>query len=157
MHSRPARRPSSMEQVSVLEEIGASVNTVWLQIRDFGNIGAWAYGATLVRVEGSGVGAERIVKSPAGLFIERCEAHDEDGHSFSYSIVDSPWRLDCYVACVRLSPLPSGCCAIEWSCRFGTSSNLQTGFKDRIERMYRRFIATLRQSVTSSARHGGEM
>jgi hypothetical protein len=138
-----------VEHVCVHEEVGASVDAVWSQIREFGNIGAWAYGATLVRVEGSGVGAERVVQSPAGLFIERCEAHDEGGHSFSYSIVDSPWGLDRYVAWVRLSPLPTGFCAVEWSCRFSRSPDLPHGFRDGIERMYRRFIATLHQSVTS--------
>jgi len=140
----------SMEHACVKEEIDAPIAAVWSLMRDFGDIGAWAPGARVVQIDGTGVGAIRHVEGSAGHVIERCEAHDEAGHSFSYSLVESPWPLANYVATVRLTPLDPGRCAIEWSANFDPTPAAPPDVRDQVEMMYRdRFISNLKKSLAA--------
>lgn len=139
-----------MEHAYVKEEIAAPIAAVWDLIRNFGDIGAWAPAARVVRIDGTGVGAVRHVEGSAGHVIERCEAHDEAGHSFSYSLVESPWPLANYVATVRLTSLDRGRCAIEWSSNFDPMPAAPPDIRDQVEMMYRsRFIANLKKTVAA--------
>ena len=139
-----------MENAYVREEIAAPITAVWDLIRDFGDIGAWAKGARVVRVDGTGVGAIRHVEGSAGRVVERCEAHDEAGHSFSYSLLESPWPLANYVATVRLTSLDPNRCAIEWSGSFDPTPAAPPGVRDLVEKTYRDgFIAHLKKSVAA--------
>ena len=112
---------------------------------------AWARGITLLRVEGDGVGALRFVDSPIGLFVERYESHDDAGRALSYSIVESPWKLDSYLASVRVVAMGPKTCTVEWSCEFAAESGSAADFKARFERIYRSFIANLRAAAAAKA------
>ena len=139
-----------MEHVHVREEIAAPISAVWDLIKDFGDIGAWAKGARVVRVDGRGVGAIRHVEGSAGPVVERCEAHDEAGHSFSYALLESRWPLANYVATVRLTSLDPDRCAIEWSGSFDPTPAAPPGVRDLVEKTYRGgFIARLKESVAA--------
>jgi hypothetical protein len=78
-----------MERVHVREHLDAPIDAVWKLIRDFGDISAWAAGR-VVRVDGAGVGMLRHVDRPAGRVVERLETHDDDTHTFSYRLLESP-------------------------------------------------------------------
>lgn len=139
-----------MEHAYVREEIPAPVAAVWDLIRSFSDIGAWATGARVVRVEGTGVGAIRHVEGSAGHVVERCEAHDEAGHSFSYSLVESPWPMANYVATVRLTSLDPGRCAIEWSANFDPTPAAPPDLCALVEKTFRgSFIANLKKFVAA--------
>lgn len=139
-----------MEHACVRDEIAAPIAAVWDLVRNFGDIGAWATGARVVRVDGAGVGAIRHVEGSAGHVVERCEAHDEAGHTFSYSLVESPWPLANYVATVCLTSLDPDRCAIEWSANFDPTPAAPPDVRDQVEKMYRgSFIANLKKSVAA--------
>lgn len=139
-----------MERAYVREEIAAPIATVWNLVRDFGDIGAWARGARVVQLDGTGVGAIRHVEGSAGRVLERCEAHDEAGHSFSYSLVESPWPFASYVATVRLTALDPERCSIEWTASFDPTTAAPVDMRDLIEKTYRSgFIAHLKRSLAS--------
>ena len=139
-----------MEHAYVREEIAAPITAVWERIRAFGDIGAWATGARVVRVDGTGVGAIRHVEGSAGRVVERCESHDEAQHSFSYSLLESPWPLANYVATVRLTALDPNRCAIEWSGSFDPTPAAPPGGRDLAETTYRGSLtARLKESVAA--------
>ncbi|MEJ6024293.1 SRPBCC family protein [Ramlibacter sp. PS4R-6] len=129
------------------EEIAAPIAEVWALLRNFGDIEIWAK-ARVVRVDGTGVGAIRHVEGSAGPVVERCEAHDEAAHSFSYSLVESPWPLANYVATVRLASLGANRCAIEWSANFDPTPGAPPDIRELVEKTFRgNFIANLRKGV----------
>lgn len=137
-----------MQRVYVREELEASADTVWGLVRDFGDIRAWAPGGKVLDVDGEGVGAIRRVDTPGGLFVERCETHDEQARTFSYALLESPMPFSGYVAVVKLTPLDGGRCAIEWSCEFEADPGVAAALREGIEKTYRAgFIASLRQSL----------
>ncbi|MDB5998692.1 MAG: hypothetical protein JWP52_391 [Rhizobacter sp.] len=136
-----------METVSVKEEIAAPIDAVWALLRDFGDIRGWSFGTTLEGVEGSGVGSIRRMQTPGGLFVERCEALDDAGHSFSYAILESPWKIDGYLSKVQLSALGADRCEIEWSSHFEPTAATPDGLTAGVEKMYKRFISNLRKAT----------
>jgi hypothetical protein len=136
-----------LAQVRVREELAAPARSAWALLRDFGEMSAWAPQARVLRVAGTGVGALRHVESAIGIFIERCESHDEAGRAFSYSIVESPWPMERYLASVCVVATGPRSCAIEWACEFATASGSTADFAIRLERLYRGFIAALRERL----------
>ena len=137
-----------MERVHVREELEASADTVWGLLRDFGDISAWSSTGKMLQSDGEGAGAIRRVESQDGLLVERCEAHDEEAQTFSYALIESPYPFSDYVAVVKLTPLGSDRCAIEWSSEFEPKPGLEDVLRKSIEDTYRaRFIATLRDTL----------
>jgi len=139
-----------METVHVREELDAPLEKVWLAIRDFGDIRAWAPAGKVLAVEGEGVGSVRRVDSPGGLFVERLVGLDDAAHRFSYAVLESPAPFRDYVAFVQLTALGDERCAIEWSCEYGIDPEAAEAMRGAIEGTYRDgFIASLRQTLSA--------
>jgi mxaD protein len=142
-----------MATVLVRDELGASIQTVWDLIEDFGDLSAWAPNATVTEVKGTGVGAVRRVQLDepgAMVFRERCEAHDPEAHSFSYAVVESPIPFKNYVSVVKLSDLGPGRCGIEWSSRFEPDGAPEEVLISGVEDTYAAFIASIKQTLSES-------
>ena len=134
--------------VRVREELEAPIERVWQAVRNFGDVRAWAPEAKVLGVEGEGEGAVRRIDTPGGVFVERCEAHDDGGHCFSYRILESPAPFRDYVAVVKLSALGKDRCAIEWSCEFRADGPSAESLRGVVENTYRQgFIAALAKSL----------
>lgn len=137
-----------MAHVCVREELPASRDVVWSLVRDFRDLSAWAPQGRVVSVEGDGVGAIRRVDTDMGPFVERCEAHDEEGFSFSYAVLESAIPFRNYVAVVRLEDRGPERCGIEWSCDFDADPDQVEPLVGMIESVYRDgFIASLRKTL----------
>jgi len=137
-----------MERVHVREQLPASADEVWSRVRDFGDISAWAPQAKMLSVEGEGVGAVRRVDTEMGLFVERCEAHDDAAHTFSYALLECPIPFREYVAVVALTAQDGGSSEIEWSCQFDCDAEAADFLRENVENTYRGgFIAALRESL----------
>ena len=137
-----------MPHVRVEEELPGSCDAVWALIRDFGDLSAWAPEARVSKLEGEGVGCIRHVDSPMGPFVERCEAHDEAGRSFSYRLLESPVPFENYVAVVKLRERQAGGCLIEWSCDFECAPDQEEMLLSGVEATYRDgFIGSIRATL----------
>ena len=122
--------------------------------RDSGGeqVARWAPDAKVVSIAGKGVGTVRRVDTPAGPFVERCEAHDEEGKSFSYALLESPFPFESYLAVVKLTPLGGERCAIDWSCDFQTAPEAVQALQKGVEDVYRHgFIASIRKTLGTHA------
>lgn len=132
------------------EELPASAATVWSLIRDFGDLSAWAPEASVTSVEGDGVGAVRRVSASTGVFLERCEAHDENARRFSYRLLESPVPFQNYVAVVSLHEIDARRCVIEWSSQFETTQMTEERAVAMVGSAYRDvFVANIRRRLAA--------
>ena len=137
-----------MERVRVREELPASADEVWRRIRDFGDVSAWAPEAKVLSVEGAGEGALRRIDTQMGLFVERCEFHDDAARRFQYALLECPVPFRDYVATVELTPQGDGGSLIEWSCEFACEPEAAEPLRQNVEATYRDgFIASLRRTL----------
>lgn len=110
-----------MSEVKVSETVAAPAAKVWELFRDFGGIAKWAGAAfQSCTVEGSGIGAVRRIGLPGGLsIVERLEAFDDAGRTFSYAIIEkSPIPVKSYLSTVKVVETGASACRVDWSSTF---------------------------------------
>jgi hypothetical protein len=109
-------------QIVMRESFNDSIENVWTTISDFGGLGRYFSPVVQCKLEGSGVGARRIVtlKTPTGeevVVVERLESLDANSKRLSYSIPDAtgfPFRNG-YVGTMQLKDLGDKKCELEWT------------------------------------------
>jgi Polyketide cyclase / dehydrase and lipid transport len=109
-------------QVMMRETFNDSVENLWATISDFGGLGRYFSPVVKCKLEGSGVGARRIVtlKTPTGdeaIVVERLDLLDAKSKTLSYSIPDAtgfPFK-DGYVGTMQLKDLGNKMCELEWT------------------------------------------
>jgi hypothetical protein len=101
----------------VTDTFDAPVERVWPHVSAFGDIDKYMRGIESLRLEGEGIGADRVIGTPGGEIVERLTWLDDDAYSLSYTIVSGPMPVSRYVATVKLSP-DGERCGIEWIGRF---------------------------------------
>jgi hypothetical protein len=136
--------------VSVREELPAARDVVWGLLRDFADVSAFLPDLRVSRISGFGTGAVRHVETPSGLFIERCEAHNEAGRTVSYTVDAAPpsFPYRNYHAVFKLTDAGPENCSIEWCCDFDTYTGQAAALTKSLESLYRdTFIANLRRTL----------
>ena len=139
-----------MAKVLVEEEIGASAESVWELVRDFGGIVKWGGGAvTDVAVEGEGIGAVRTITVAGGATLqERLEAYDEAGRSFSYSFTgELLLPLNDYLATLTVVAVGSASCRVEWGSSFEPNGVSEEQAIGMVEGIYRNGIGGIVQAL----------
>ena len=139
-----------MAKATVTEALPAPLGDVWKLIRDFGDLSAWAPGANVTKLEGEGVGMIRHIEGgDAGYFKEQCEAHDDENHTFGYTLLISPGPIEDYHAEVRLTETGPDACEIEWSSVFRHGGVPEEEIVKGVEDTYRIFIESLKNTIRS--------
>lgn len=137
-----------MARAHVTEELPASADAAWACLADFGDMSAWAPDVKVVESHGKGLGAERLCDTQFGLVRERCEAYDAEARSFQYSLIESPFGYDRYLASVTLTPIDADRCRIDWEGEFEIASAPDHLVAKEVEKTYREgFIAELRKTL----------
>ena len=140
-------------QVSVREELPAARDAVWALLRDFGDVSAFLPDLKIARISGFGTGSVRHVETPAGLFIERCEAHNEAGRTVSYTVDAAPTSFPYrnYHAVFKLTDSGSDRCFIEWRCDFDTYTGEPEALTTSLASLYRDvFITNIRRTLQAT-------
>src|ERR1700726_3995624 len=126
-------------QIVMRESLNDSIDNVWATISDFGGLGRYFSPVVKCNLEGSGVGARRVVtlKTPTGdevVVVERLESLDAESKRISYSIADAtgfPFK-DGYVGTMQLKDLGNKKCELEWTAcieaREGTAEQITRDF-----------------------------
>lgn len=84
---------------------------------DFGGIHKYMRGMEPAKVEGSGLGMDRVIVVGGGAIVERLTWLDNAAYAFSYTILSGPLPLERYLATVKLTP-DGDRCGIEWQGNF---------------------------------------
>src|SRR5258705_6346296 len=113
-----------MIKVYVSSVIEAPADAVWAQIRDFNGLTKWTPFVAESRIEG-GLAADKVgcIRNfrlkDGGVIREQLLTLSDYDFQCTYSILESPMRVDNYVATLKLTPVTDGDRAFaEWCAEF---------------------------------------
>ena len=111
-----------MANVAMTLKLNASAETVWGKIGRFGALHDWHPVIEKSELEGAGVGATRnLFLAGGGNVIERLDAEDAAGKSYTYTILDSPLPVANYQSTLKVLDNGDGSCTVDWSSNFDPS------------------------------------
>jgi hypothetical protein len=139
-----------MGQVSVKVSMPVAADRVWQTLRDFGGMNKWAPGIADLTLQGTGVGAVRTMTFKDGSrVVERLESLNDDGRSFSYTILESTLPVEGYVASLTVRDLGPAGCEVEWFSTFGAKGPAEEDVSRMLTLGYRRSLSGLQKYVQS--------
>lgn len=121
--------------------IDAPIDQVWTPVRDFGGLSAWHPVIETSGLDSGGdgeVGAvRRLTTGDGGVIVERLLTLDDEGHTLTYLILESPFAVRRYASTMRLAPVTdSGATFVEWFAEFDSEAadeaDLMTVFGDGV-------------------------
>ena len=127
-----------MTKVSMKTSLNAAAEEVWKVISDFNGLPKFVAAIVDSKMEGSGIGAVRTLTLQDGgpPIVERLESQDDQTHTLSYSIVESPLPLEDYLATVEVRDLGENRCVIVWSSSFEPKGAPEKESKKIVEGVY---------------------
>jgi hypothetical protein len=128
--------------------ISAPADAVWKIVRDFGRPDRFIAAVQASRLEGSGVGARRILAFGDAEVIEQLDALDDKARSLTYSIVSAPLPMEGYVSTMRVRGTGKGRCELEWSCSFTPKGAPEADAKKIVEDVYSAGFAGIKKLVS---------
>lgn len=138
-----------MGEVRVEEEIDAAPEKIWEVVRDFGGVRNWNEAIDGCEVEGSGVGSIRTLRMGSIEIQERLEHTDDQGRSFSYSIVAGPVPVENYLASMTIHDAGGGRSKVTWQGTFDPKGASEDDCAKLFQGVYEAGIAALRKTVVS--------
>lgn len=138
-----------MLQVHVEADLAVSPAALWELVRDFGGVKRWTPEITSCELEGSGVGAVRVVTMQGFTIRERLESLDEAARTLSYSIVEGPLPLKDYLSTMRISDGAAGGSHLIWSSTFEAAGIADDQATRLVTSVYRQGIAAFRKVLAA--------
>lgn len=109
--------------------VPAGIEEVWELLSDFGGLAKWHPGLAECELEDGGqavaIGSVRALRlADGGSLRERLVAVDEPARKVSYDILESPFPVRKYRACIRAAPVTtSGQTFVEWWCEYDAEAD----------------------------------
>jgi D-threo-aldose 1-dehydrogenase len=144
------RQDANRTRASASVEVAASPDRVWHLIGGFTSLSDWLPVPQSELAEG---GRVRRIKNPDGAtIVERLEAFDEIGRSYSYSIVQAPFPVTGYLSTLCVRETDDGKrTRVEWSGQFTPNGVSQAEASRLFQSLYedglKALAAELRQRV----------
>ena len=112
-----------MAKVSTTTDLPVSAATVWSTIGGFNALARWHPAiAKCEETKEQGATLRRLTLHGGGTILERLEARDETGRSYTYSIVEGPVPAKGYRSTISVRDRSGGKgCTVEWSSEFEPS------------------------------------
>jgi uncharacterized protein YndB with AHSA1/START domain len=109
-----------MAKVNLTTELPVPVETVWGMIGNFNALARWhpAVEKSEELKEGKAT-VRKLSLRGGGTIVERLESKDDKGHTYSYSILESPLPVSGYKSQLKVRPgKNASSCTVEWSSEF---------------------------------------
>ncbi|MCP4003959.1 MAG: SRPBCC family protein [bacterium] len=138
-----------MSEITVIDEIGASADSLWELASAFGDL-SWLPSIESCSAEGEGVGSVRTImaKGSPKPVQERLDAIDPSTRTYTYSFVgESPLPCENYQATVKLVDLGADRCRIEWRGSFEPAGLSEEQLSGIFEAIYRGAIAAYKDKL----------
>jgi len=108
----------------------AAVDVVWPLVRPFDGLPVWhpviADSSLTEGAEGQVGAVRRLVTADGGVVVERLLTLDDADHTFTYTILESPFPVRRYVSTLRLAPVTAtGETFAEWSAEFDSEAEVE--------------------------------
>jgi hypothetical protein len=136
-----------MAEIRVEEEVDARPDQIWQLVREFGGLMKWNDGIDSCKVEGSGVGSVRTIKTGGMEIQERLEHTDDVGRSFSYSIVSGAVPVENYLSSMTIHEAGGDRARITWQSSFDPKGIPEEDCAKLFAGVYQAGIAALRKAV----------
>ncbi len=135
-----------MANVSLKSSYPVSPETIWQMIGGFNSMPEWHPLVAKCDIETEGnTTLRRLHLVGGGTVLEKLERSDEDGQSYSYTIVESPLPVKNYSATIEVSEAEGGGCSIEWSSDFEAQDAPENDAAKAIEGIYQAGFDNLRK------------
>ena len=135
-----------MAKVSLSSAYPVSPEVIWKMIGGFNSLPNWHPAVAKCDIESKGNATlRRLHLMGGGTILEKLEKSDEDGQSYSYTILESPLPVANYSATIRVSEAEGGGCSIEWSSEFEPKGAPETDASKVVEGIYQAGFDNLRK------------
>jgi hypothetical protein len=126
-----------MAKVSLSSNLPVSPESIWQLIGGFNTVPDWHPAVEKCEIETEGNATyRRLSLVGGGTILEKLEMSDDDGHLYSYSIVESPLPVANYKATIRVVEAEGGGSTIEWSSEFEVAGAPESDAVKAIEGIY---------------------
>ncbi|EFC86771.1 SRPBCC family protein [Parafrankia sp. EUN1f] len=143
-------RPRALTSFTTTGILAAPIERVWQLVRDFAGIMAWHPSVTSCKVQGSGVGALRVVQLGDREVVERLDELDDARHAVQYSVVVGRPQTIGLTGRIQLDRTADGETAVSWLTTVPDlpgAAELVDGFRT----YYAGRVENLRDAVSGSA------
>ena len=135
-----------MAKVSLSSNYPVSPETIWKMIGGFNSLPDWHPAVAKCDIETKGnTTLRRLHLVGGGTILEKLEKSDQDGQSYSYSIVESPLPVADYQATIKVTEAEGGGSTIEWSSEFEAKGAPEGDVAKAVEGIYRAGFDNLRK------------
>ena len=122
---------------TLLGGIAADATTAWEKIGSFEAIAAWHPAVESCALStGDGAALRALALVGGGEILEREEARDDTGLTYSYAIVESPLPIAGYRSTLALSAAPGGGTLVRWTGIFSASGASDDDAKEIVTGIY---------------------
>lgn len=126
-----------MPQVSVARTINAPADFVWNTVRAFSGLEQYFSAFVSSTMEGSGVGATRVLKlGDGGEFVERLESVEDETRTLTYRVLQCPLPIENYVGTVTVEDAGGGKSKVTWSSTFDAPDDVAPSVTEMFEGAY---------------------
>lgn len=106
-----------MADVKMSATLPAKPDEVWKLIGSFNALPDWHPAVEKSELRDGGT-ERRVALVGGGEIVERLEAHADEDHTYTYSIVSSPLPVANYRSTVKIVPKDDGTSEVQWSGSF---------------------------------------
>jgi hypothetical protein len=144
-----------MANVTVADQVKAPADVVWALIGPYGSISSWMPGIASADVEGSGVGAVRVLTTDdGGKITERLLAENPSPLGYTYEILSSPFPIQNYVSTIMVVDEGDGSSTMSWVCNFEPVDAPEEELTQAFSDMYKGAIANIQRMTEGDAPEG---
>ena len=139
-----------MTTAKVSIDVNASADQVFAKLGDFAGV----EGALIKekKITGSGIGCLReIVLANGARVVERCDNHDANSRTLTYSIQndDHPLPFKAYIATLIVTPTRGNQCRVDWFSNFEVKSGTEEEAIKFAKSIYTGFIRDTQQQLAA--------
>ncbi|QGZ93777.1 SRPBCC family protein [Terricaulis silvestris] len=135
-----------IEYARVVAELDYPLEAVWRVVSAFGGVERWIAGVDSCAVEGSGVGAVRVVGLAGRTVGERLDRLDQAEHTIVYSVLPPhAMPAENVRGTIQLRAVSPGTTAVTWRSDATRIDGNPAALSARIEAFYRASIEGLRR------------
>jgi len=126
-----------MARVNMSSAYPVSPEAIWKIIGGFNSLPNWHPAVTKCDIETEGnITLRRLHLIGGATILEKLEKSEDDGQSYSYSIVESPFPVTNCSATITVKESESGGSVIEWSSEFEAEGVPENEATKALEGMY---------------------
>ncbi len=133
-----------MSTVKMTTTIPVSADQIWNVIGQFNALPDWHPGVVRSDLEEGGA-IRRLTLTGGGEIVERLEKSDDQGQTYTYSIIESPLPVSGYTATIKVTEEGGGVSTVEWSSSFKPSGAPENDAIKAIESIYQAGFDNLKQ------------